>query len=165
MKKLKDLNIKAEDLRAKVGQHCADLSIESPLYGANQKVQVDSWLQSHSDLLKEILKLRIGIQRTNIATAVTITIDGKDVVKTIAEWIHRRRDLAKLEMDMWGKLGDKNLKEQNLQTVPNGPVTEVRIRRYFDPALRDAKIALYRSEPHVIDGVLEVVNATTDLLE
>lgn len=163
MKKLKDLNVKAEDLRAKVAANCADLSIETPLYGADQKATVDGWIQAHSDLLQVILKLRVAIQRTNISTPVTIEIGDKQVTKSIAEWIHRRRDLAKLEMDMWAKLGDRNLKEQNVQTSPTGPVTEIRIRRYYDPKERDAKLGLYRSEPSVIDATLEVVNATTEL--
>ena len=163
MKKLKDLNVKAEDLRAKVALNCADLSLETPLYGADQKATVDGWIQAHTDILQEILKLRVGIQKTNIATSVTIEVGGKQVTKSIAEWIHRRRDLAKLDMDMWAKLGDRGLKEQNLQTAPGGAVTEVRIRRYYDPKERDTKLALYRSEPSVIDATLEVVNATTEL--
>ena len=165
MKKLKDLNVKAEDLRAKVAANSAALSIETPLYGADQKATVDGWLQAHSDLLQEILKLRVAIQRTNIATPVAIEIGGKQVTKTIAEWIHRRRDLAKLDMDMWAKLGDRGLKEQNIQTGPGQPVTEVRVVRFYDPKLRDEKIGLYRSEPSVIDATLEVVNATTELTQ
>lgn len=163
MKKLKDLNVKAEDLRKKVALNCADLTLETPLYGADQKATVDGWIQAHSDILQEILKLRVAIQRTNLATPVTIELGGKQVTKSIAEWIHRRRDLAKLDEAMWATLGDRNLKEQNIQTAPGGPVTEVRIRRYYDPALRDAKRELYRSEPHVIDATLEVANAVTEL--
>lgn len=164
MKKLKDLNVKAEDLRAKVAANAACLSIETPLYGADQKATVDGWIQAHSDILQEILKLRVAIQRTNLATPVTIEVGGKQVTKNIAEWIHRRRDLAKLDMDMWSKLGDRGLKEQNVQTSPGGPVTEIRVMRFYDPKQRDEKVGVYRSEPSVIDATLEVVNATTDLV-
>lgn len=164
MKKLKDLAIKAEDLRKKVGLHCADLSIETPAY-PDQKRQVAEWIQAHGDILKQILSLRVNIQRTNLATPVSIEIDGTHVSKTIAEWIHRRRDLAKLEQAMWMQLGDRNLKEQNVQTSPGGVVTEVRIRRYFEPAERDRRAEVYRSEPSIIDSTLEVINATTDLIE
>jgi hypothetical protein len=164
MKKLKDLNLKAEDIRKKVQQHAADLTIESPVY-PDQKRQVTEWIQAHGDILKEILHLRVAIQRTNLATNVTIELDGKHVHKSIAEWIHRRRDLAKIEMSMWQGLTDRNLKEQNLVTAPGGPVTEIRVRRYYEPADRDKKIEAYRTEPSVIDATLEVTNATTELLE
>jgi len=164
MKRLKDLNGKSEDLRKKVGAHSAHLSIETPVY-ADSKAQVREWIQAHSDVLKEILRLRVAIQRTNLATEVTIELDGKQVTKSIAEWIHRRRDLSKIEMNMWAQLTDRNLKEQNVQTSPGGPVTEIRIVRNYDAAARDAKLDIYRTEPSVIDATLEVVNATTDLIE
>lgn len=164
MKKLKDLAVKAEDLRKKVGLHCADLNIETAQY-PDQKAVVSGWIQAHSDLLKEILRLRFCIQRTNLVTMVTIELGGHTITKSIAEWIHRRRDLAKFEMEMWARLTDKNLKEQNVQTTAGGTVTEVRIRRYFDTAERDAKVDLFRTEPFVIDGALEVANAVTDLIE
>ena len=43
-------------------------------------------------------------------------------------------------------------------------MTEVRVRRYYDPAQRDEKLELYRSEPSTIDATLEVSNAVTDLI-
>lgn len=164
MKQIKALSSKAEDLRDKIGKNCALLSFETPTYGNDQKAKIDEWLQSHSDVLKKILELRFAIQRTNIATNVTIELNGKQVTKTIAEWVHRRRDLAKLELEAWGKLGDRGLKEQNLQTTKDGPVTEVRIRRFFDPEQRDQKRNEFLMEPHLIDSTLEITNATTELV-
>ena len=163
MKKTQDLARKAEDLRTKVGIHCADLSHETPMY-PDQRKQVEEWMQAHSDILKEMLRLRTAIQRTNLATPVAIELEGKTVTKSIAEWIHRRRELAKLEAEMYGKLGDRGLKEGFMQTT-QGQAQEVKIRRYFDPATRDAKLDAFRSEPLTIDATLEVVNAVTDLIE
>lgn len=165
MKQIKDLQIKKDDLVAKVQKHCADLDYETPVY-PNQTEQVARWIQSHSDILKEILSLRFLIQRTNIATKVTIELDGRAVEKTIAEWINRRRDLAEFERIMWASLTDRGLKEGLLPSSnPQEQRREVKIRRYFDPVLRDKNMELYRSEPSIIDRTLEVVNATTDLIE
>lgn len=163
MKKVKALQEKADDLRTKISKHSADLDYETPLY-TDQKKQVAEWLQAHSDIMKEILKLRIAVQRTNLATDVTITLGDKDVTKSIAEWIHRRRDLAGLELEAWRKLTDRGLKEGSIQQS-TGQIREVKIRRYFDPVERDKKQELYRSEPQVIDATLEVINAVTDLIE
>lgn len=162
MKQLKDLGIKAADLQVKVAQHCANLDIETPLY-ADPKSQVSSWIQSHSDIVKEMLRLRTAIQRTNINTNVTIELGGVQVTKSITEWIHRRRDLANMEMAMWSKLGDRNLKEGQIVSSTGGESRLVKVVRHFDPKERDAKIDLYRSEPSRIDAVLEVSNAVTDL--
>jgi len=46
-----------------------------------------------------------------------------------------------------------------------GGQTVVKIRRYFDPKVRDVKVDLFRREPSVIDSTLETVNAVTDLIE
>jgi hypothetical protein len=161
MKKIKDLQKKAEDLRQKVKAHCADLDFETPLY-ADQKGQIQSWLQAHSDILKEILSLRVAIQKVNLSTDVTIELGGIQVTKTIAEWIHRRRDLATTEMEMWKGLTDRNLKEGAIQQT-SGISREVKIRRYYDAAEKDRKVDLYRSEPSIIDATLEVVNAVTEI--
>lgn len=164
MKKIKDLQIKAEDLRKKISIYCADQSHETPVYGNEQASKLKEWLQSHGDILKEILRLRVAIQRTNIQTNVTIELGGKPVTKSIAEWIHRRRDLASMERSAWEVLGDRNLREGVIKTS-TGEQMEVKIRRYYDPSERDNKIELFRSEPSTIDSTLEVTNAVTDLCE
>jgi hypothetical protein len=164
MKQLKDLAKKAEDLRGKVAMHCSNLSIETMSY-PDQAATVAGWLQAHEDLLDKILELRVALQRTNIVTPVTIELEGRQVTKTIAAWIQRRKDLAKLAQQMWAGLGDRNLKESNVQSAAGGAVTEVRIRRFFNPVQRDEKVAAYRSEPSIIDANLEIVNAVTDLIE
>ena len=166
MKAIKRLVEKSADLRKKIQTYCADLDFETPTYGTadDQRSTVAGWLQSHSDVLKEILHLRVSIQRTNILTPVTITFGDKSVTKSIAEWIHRRRDLAQLEMSGWSMLTDRGLKE-GLANTTAGATKEVRIRRYYDPKMRDGMLELYRTEPSIIDATLETVNAITDLIE
>jgi hypothetical protein len=115
--------------------------------------------------MKKILELRTSIQRTNLATTVPIELGGKTVTKTIAEWIHRRRDLAKSELEMWGKLTDRNLKEGSIpSTMVGGEPKMVKLRRYYDPLERDKAVDLYRTEPGIIDRTLEVTNAISELV-
>jgi len=164
MKKIKELRVKVEDLSDKASKYCAIQSVETPTYGKDQAEKVKEWLQGVHDAIKEILKLRISIQKTNLATPVTVELEGKQVTKSIAEWIHRRRDLAELERKSWEALSDRNLRE-GILTNSQGEKVEVKINRFYDPAQRDTKIAVYRDEPSVIDRTLEVINAVTDLLE
>lgn len=165
MKQVKDLTNKASDLVEKIKLHCADLDIETPVY-PDQRKQVSEWLQAHADILTNISKLRVAIQRTNLATSVTIELGDKQVTKTIAEWIVRRRDLAPLSLAAWSALTSRNLREGAVPSSNPGAVArEVKIRRYFDPVERDNKVALFKSEPSLIDATLEVINATTDLIE
>lgn len=163
MKRMKHLHEKCADLRTKVGQYCADADFETPTY-ENQAAQITEWIQSHADTIQEIARLRVAISRTNLATPVTIELSGHQVTKSISEWIHRRKDLAKLDLEMWSKLTDRNIKEGFIPTTAGG-TKEVKIRRYYEPKMKDAAMGSYKSEPSVIDGHLEVVNAVTDLLE
>lgn len=165
MKQIKDLQRKRDDLVVKVKQHAADLDFETPVY-PDQKQHVRGWIQSHSDICKEILRLRMLVQKTNLLTNVTIEIGGESVTKSIAAWIHRRRELAKAEETIWGALTDRGLKEGALPaSTPGGVQIQVKIRRYYDPVERDTKIELFRSEPGIIDRTLEVANAVTDCVE
>lgn len=163
MKQIKDLQRKSEDLRKKVATYCANLSFETPTYGKDQRETVDGWLQSHRDIVQEILKLRVAIQRTNLATTVSIEIAGKSVTKTIAEWVHRRRDLANMDATMYQMLGDRNLKEGQMKDT-QGNTVDVKIVRYYDPKTRDELLEEFRSEPLKIDSTLEVVNAVTEVI-
>ena len=164
MKQIKDLQRKADDLQGKIALHCSHMSFETPTYGDKQREQVREWLQAHSDILKEILRLRIAVQRTNLQTSVKIELGGVAVEKSISEWIHRRRDLAGLELLAWSKLTDRGLKEGVVKNSL-GEIQEAKIVRNYDPLERDKKLELYRSEPMTIDATLEVTNAITDLTE
>jgi len=166
MKRIKALRMKVDDLGGKIAMNCADLSHENPVYGTEEKhrAQVQEWIDSARDTLKEILRLRVAVQRTNIATPVAIEVGGVTVTKSIAEWIHRRKDLAALEQQIWARLTDKNLKDGWWPTTA-GEKIPVKVRRYFDPAVRDKQVELFRNEPMQIDSILETVNAVTDLIE
>lgn len=163
MKKVKANKEKIADLQTKLGAVCANLSHETPLYGADTPNKVKEWLQSCTDLTQDNIKLLCAIQRTNAATQVPIEIGGKSVTKSVAEWVWRRREYAALDAATWGKLGDRGLKEGTGNTSTGVPF-EVKIVRHYDPVKRDEMLAMYRAEPHAIDAALEVVNATTELV-
>lgn len=165
LKKIKDLQRKASDIKIKISQHCVDLDCDTPTY-PDQRKQISEWLQSYGDIVKEILHLRYSIQKTNVATLVTIELGNKQVTKSITEWIYRRKDLAKMDEEVWGTLTDRGIRdEQKYQVSDKSPALVVRKRLYFDPQERDTKRELYRSEPSKIDATLEIINATTELIE
>lgn len=163
LKKIKDLERKHDDIVEKIKMNSAISSIETPTY-PDQKKQVSEWLQMSGDLITEILRLRIAIQTTNLKTSVTVELGGKRVKKTIAEWIHRRRDLANSNDEAWSALSDRKIKE-GAATGPGGQDMMIKIVRFYDPVKRDTMRELYRSEPGTIDSALEVANATTTLVE
>ncbi len=162
LKQIKDLSKKADDLIKKAMTYCVNMDFENPVY-PDQQSQVNTWVQSHRDIIHEISRLRYCIQKTNCTVKVKIRINDQDIEKSIAEWIHRRKDLSKMEAMMWLSLTDRNLKDSRTQ-MPSG-IVDAKVRRYYDPVLRDKMLTSLQSEPSLIDGKLEIVNATTDLME
>jgi hypothetical protein len=162
MKKVKANKEKITDLQNKIGQTCANLSFETPMYGSETGTKIKEWLQSCQDLSQDNIKLLVAIQKTNMQTQVTIDISEKTVTKSIAEWVWRRREYSKLDLLTFSKLTDRGLKEGAANTSTGVPV-QITLVRHYDPQQRDTAMAMYQQEPHLIDAALEVVNAVTDL--
>lgn len=164
MKRVKQNKEKIVDLQKQIGLFCANLNFETMTYGAETPNKIREWLQACDDTTQENIRLLVAIQRTNNVTPVTISLAEKSVTKTIAEWVWRRREYAKVDLQTWSMLTDRNLKE-GMGNNSSGTPVEVKIVRHFDPVRRDKMVAMYKSEPHEIDAALEVVNAVTDLVE
>lgn len=163
LKKIKELYKKAEDIRGKVSKYCVKMSFEQDRY-ENQGEQVKSWIQAHRDIILEIESLRERVAKTNLQTEVTIEVGHNKITKSIHSWISRRRDLVGLEMTCWQQLDDKGMNDQKIR-LTNGDVQEITVVRFFDYKDKDAKLNDLREELSQIDGKLEIVNATTDILD
>ncbi len=167
LKMKKRLTRKLEDLRGKIRDNCAQMDNEKPVYGSieDQRKIVQGWIQSHRDLVKKLEELSILIQKTNLATFVEISLGGKAVKKTIAQWILRRLQFASQDEALYKVLTDRRLQDAT-GFAPDGKTkVDYKVVRYFDPVERDKFVDIYRHEPSMIDSKLEVVNATTNLVE
>ena len=166
MKKIKLLLNKITDEQKLIAEHHADLDIENPTYGtvAEQTEIISKKLQGIRDMVHEISSLRFSIQKSNVTIPVTIEIGGNRLTKTIAEWIHRRKDLCTIECNSWACMNDKGMRSTGVVKQTNGQERQVQIRRYYDPKKKDAEISVLKSEPLLIDSALEIVNATTELV-
>lgn len=163
MKQIKANKEKVHELMQRITRNSAHLSIETPLY-PDQGDKVKEWTQTCLDVSRDNVELLVRIQKTNLATPVTIKLGDKAVTKSIAEWVWRRREYANVDKSIWLAQTDRNLKEGMVQTSP-GVMSELKLVRYYDPSVRDQNIDIYSREPHLIDAALEVVNAVTDLVD
>ena len=172
LKSQKTIVKKIEDLQSKISKHSAYSSLERPVYRDDkdpdnpktQTEQIKSWKQAILDLTKLLANTRLCIQYTNMITLVTIDAEGVNITKPIAEWIHWRRDLSEIMYRTVSVMTDKNLKE-GFVTNSQGEKSEVKIVRCYNPAERDSEMDSYRNLKFIIDSTLEVVNATTDMVE
>lgn len=162
MKQIKALEHKAKDLLELARKHAADLDIESAVY-PDQKGQVKSWIDAYIGCLDTIISLQTKIQKTNTETVIPIIIGDDKIVRTISGWLYRKNKIA-TETSIWKSLTDGNCRDSAF-VESSGKQRDIKVRRYYDPQLRDKKISLLSQEPFLIDAALEVTNAVTDLIE
>jgi hypothetical protein len=179
IKAIKDIQKQIDDLMEKVHTYSSDEDDQNPVYGSveAQTAQISAWMQAIRDLNAEIERLDYCIKKTNVATLVTIKLGDKEITKPIASWIKRgqssigkrgnkRLSLAESDLKAWQCLRENTGRTETKVTKGKaGEDIVVKFRRYWDPKERDKMTKLYASEPSIIDGVLEEVNATIDLIE
>lgn len=163
LKVVKHNRDKIEDLVAKIKLNSARKSFETSPYD-NPELQVKSWVDAIEQLALDNEKLLYRIHKTNLLTPVTIEIGGRQIEKSIDEWIYRRREGASIAAVGWKSLTDRGLKDEQIKQS-DGTYHEVKVVRHYNTVLRDEKLAVYMAEPSLIDARLEIVNATTDLCE
>jgi hypothetical protein len=179
IKAIKDIQKQIDDLMDKVQKYSSDEDDQDPVYGTVEKQtdQISSWMQAIRDLNAEIERLDYCIKKTNVITMVTIKLGDKEIKKPIASWIKRgqssigkrgnkRLSLSESDLRAWQCLRENTGRtETKVVKGKDGGDVVVKFRRYWDPKKRDEMMKLYASEPSIIDGVLEEVNATVDLIE
>lgn len=167
LKTLKANKKKVNDLIEKIKQTSAFLSNQTSPYGdqAATKAVVEGWLDSVRQTLRDNEVLTNRIHRTNVVTVVPIEVTAGFVIeKTIDEWLTRRKEGVDLHEDAFLALTDRGLRETFVQQ-PNGENIPVTIVRNYDARARDTALATFAEEKGKIDSALEIVNATTDLVE
>ena len=130
LKLIKANKKKVEDLIAKIASNSAFLSNQTSPYGdaATTKRQVDGWLDSVRQILRDNEVLTQKIHKTNNTVEVSIAIGAHTTTKTIDEWLTRRESGVELQLQAYASLTDRRLKEEFI-AQPDGsriPITIVR---------------------------------------
>jgi DNA uptake protein ComE-like DNA-binding protein len=166
LKTIKANEVKIADLTKKIRDNSAILSSQTSAYGDQNAVtaQVQSWVDSIRDIMRDNEQLVSKIHKTNNTVKVSIDLGKNTVTKTIDEWLTRRNTGVDNEMRMLNSLTDKGLTE-TLQKNSDGSITHITVIRHYDSVKRDEWVSVVSTEKYNIDSALEIVNATTDLVE
>lgn len=165
LKKVKYNREKMVDLARLIKQNAANMESQKGRTGYDDpKRKIREWVQSVHDLQNDNARLLAGIQRTNLTTKVTIEVeDGKPVTKTIAEWITRRREGVDQDYQVYSCMST-NLKQQTMQDAQGNLIVD-NVVYNFSTEERDKKLMVLSEEKSRIDSTLEIVNATTDIVD
>ena len=158
MKELKTIEKRMVKNAEKVTEYASSLESERMQFDneKEQKKEVSSLLQANEDLLTEYLRVKTAIEKTNLETKVDI--EGK--VHTISELLIVKRRMAKFMTNTYTSLNES--KARNLKSGRNdNPKTVV----FFDEKKKNEKLEHWENLYERIDSRLEVVNATTELVE
>lgn len=125
-----------------------------------QRQEVAGLLQSTQDLVDRRAALRRKLYITN--TQVMVTIEGQ--TKTITEWIEYREKGAQLLINAYSALNDNRALAQ-IRTIQYNPEAGIKTVRFYNESDKNAKIQEITKIKDQIDAKLEIINATTDLVE
>ena len=155
----------------KISQYSSTLSTVKDLpFGTveGQTKEVASLVQSNEDLIKRYLMLQRSLAFTN--TQIKVEINGDS--KTIAEWLHIRNAGIHSNNGLYGAMVNTyRALNTNRANAMIGEVrtdlseTALQVIRCYDQKMADEKIESLTDIYDQIDAKLEVVNATTDLIE
>ena len=166
LKTIKANQAKVQDLISKVQKNSAIRSDQTSPYGDQRAATatVSGWLDTIRQILRENEVLTRRIHTTNNSIEITIEIGGSLVTKTIDEWLTRRKNGVDLQTVAYQALTDRGLKEEFV-SQPDGTRVPLTIVRHYNPVQRDEVLETLAQEKFLIDSRLEIVNATTDLMD
>lgn len=125
-----------------------------------QRKQVASLIQSNEDLIKQRASLRRNLYNTNIQ--VMVEINGEK--KSIAEWIEYREKGFYMLESTYRALNDMRATNELRQTKVD-PSVGARVVRFYTETDKNDMVNKMEAIRDQLTSQLEIVNATTDLIE
>jgi hypothetical protein len=163
MKELKLIEKKINDNTGKIMTYSSTVSTERPFFEneKDQRKEVESLIQANTDLVMRYLKIKRMIEQTNLA--VTAEFDG--VKYSLADLLVLKRRLGDTLIRTYNALST-NYADTRIRNAPaeiDGKKAQV--IRLYDENKKNENLSKLMEFTSNIDARLEVINATTDLVE
>jgi hypothetical protein len=165
MKKLRLIEKKMDQNAVRIGEYASSLSTEKPHFESEdkQRKEVCSLIQANEDLVKEYLKLKLAIERTNLLTEVEL--EGNTY--KISELLAIRRKLAHGMINTLNQLTDAagraKLSMYGSRIGSSGEKGPY-VVRFYDEKEKNEQLRKWQDLYEAIDIRLETINATTELV-
>lgn len=165
MKELKLLEKRIGSNREQITRYASYASIDDPIFDKDPEIQrkeLSSLVQANFDLIEYYLELKERIQKTNLETKVTIG----GVSRSISQLITLRTGSGRAYIDTLQALNANtamNRLNQVKQIDMSNPPKAILL---WDEKEKNEQLKHWQYEVlDKIDSTLEIVNATTDLLD
>lgn len=163
MKKLKLIEKKIDDNIRKIEQYSSTVSTERPFFGdeRTQQKEVESLVQSNTDLIKEYLTIKRQIENTNLK--VTAEFGGQPY--TLSDLLVLRRRMGKKMLETYEAMNSRYADTRIKFAPADADGKKAQVIRLYDERKKNDNLQMLMEFMSNIDARLEVVNSTTDLVE
>ena len=162
MKRLRVIEKRMESQKSAITEYASKLSTEMPRFRTieEQKKEVAALVQSNNDLCSEYLRIKRSIEYTNLKVPVEIL--GKEY--KISELLVIKRKLANMMIGTYRALNTTGA-QVRLKSAPKFDDETPKVESLYDERTKLDNIRKWQDLNDAIDSRLEVINATTDLIE
>lgn len=164
MKELKVILKRINKNTEQIGEYAALPDNERLHFGTrdNQMKEIKKLIQANADLVQTYLHLKKRIELTNLKTVVDIN----GARYSISEMLVLKRVLAKMMTNTFNALNDNKARMRmsshgSVRSSEKAPIVE----KYYDESEKTAGQRAWDDLYHAIDSRLEVINATTELMD
>jgi len=163
MKGLKLIEKKIDANIEKIGQYSSTVSTERPAFGDEkaQEKEVASLVQANTDLVKEYLKTKRTIELTNLK----VTADFGGQTYTLSDLLVLKRRLGDKLLATYNALNTKYADARVRVAQKEADGTPGKVLRHYDEKKKNENLEWLLNMMSNIDARLEVINATTDVVE
>jgi len=165
LKKLKLIEKRMAKNCEEIERYSSLLSNEKPFFDteAKQKAEVSQLIQSNQDLEKEYCRIKAMIDYTNLM----VTVQIEDESRTIHSWLTVLRKTGRQLIKTYSSLSDREASSRQMRFRDKETnMTPTVIRLYDENDKRNGQRKWEDlTSGKTIEGRLEVVNATTNLMD
>ena len=141
------------------------VSTERPAFKdeKEQKVELQKIVQSNGDLVTEYVRLNSALEKTNLMTKVTIN----EMEAPIRDFLFYSRKGCRMMIDTYSALNDSAtaLKMRGTTFAHGDNSPRPHVERMYDEKTKNTNVRKWMDLQDAITQKLEVINATTDLIE
>jgi hypothetical protein len=162
MKRLGVIEKRMDSHRSTITEYSSKLSTEIPRFKTKeaQAREVASLVQSNNDLCAEYLRIKRSIEYTNLK--VSVELQGKSY--SISDLLVIKRKLSAMMVSTYRALND-SMAQNRLRNTPRFEGESPKVEILYDERTKLENIRKWQDLEDAIDSRLEVINATTDLIE
>ena len=146
-----------------ITQYSSIPSSEKPIFGSEeeQKKEVKQLIQANLDLITRQTKLRVALQRTNMETEVIIG----DITASIDYFLYMKTKGIGFTISTYNALSDRTARGRMMGGNTTVDGKRPHVEHMYDEKEKNTALRKYGDLEGEISARLEVINATTDIIE